>query len=170
MTTDLEKKGEEGDTVLCHLTLGEIVLPRAVTEDTEFRAMLAEAFRRNGMNLRQFIVGDPSNKINSETGYREFGWFKKIFKSFKSIFSGLLSVFSPQIPEAPPLPPPPKAAEPIKPAAPAQAAQKTVPSGNLAGGVSSRTAAATAAVNPTGPRGLVDEPSTAKVTLLGGSK
>jgi len=74
----IEKKGRGGDKLIAHLTPGEIVIPRAFAENDTFRAVLAESFRENGINLEEFIVGSGKNKTNPETGYLEFGFFKKL--------------------------------------------------------------------------------------------
>ncbi len=76
---DMQDAGRGTDTVLAHMTLGEVVIPRDILEDAEINAVLQEVFRAYGVDMREFTVGDRANKINPETGYPEF-FFKKLFK------------------------------------------------------------------------------------------
>lgn len=78
-----EDMGRGGDTVLAHMSLGEVVIPRAFMEDPEVRQFVEALFQSGGADIREFTVGDPANKINPETGYAEFGFFSKVFKVFK---------------------------------------------------------------------------------------
>lgn len=73
-----EEMGRGTDTVLAHLSLGEVVIPRAFLDDPQVMEMLQALFEQGGANIAEFTVGDPANKINPETGYPEF--FKKFFK------------------------------------------------------------------------------------------
>lgn len=79
-----EDAGRATDTVLAHMTLGEVVIPREIMEDEEAQQMISAVFQAFGADIREFTVGDPSNKINPETGYPEF-FFKKLKKIFKKI-------------------------------------------------------------------------------------
>jgi len=92
-----EDAGRGTDTVLAHLSLGEVVIPRAFLDDPEVMQMLQLLFQEAGANIAEFTVGDPANKINPETGYPEFGFFKSIKKIFKKIapFAGLALSFVP---------------------------------------------------------------------------
>lgn len=80
----LPEMGRSTDTVLGHLSLGEIVIPRALLDDPEVMQTLQAIFDTYQTNMAEFIVGDPANKINPETGYPEF-FFKKIKNVFKKI-------------------------------------------------------------------------------------
>jgi hypothetical protein len=93
----IEKKGRSGDKKFAHLTLGEIVIPRAFAEDDDFRATINQFFKENNVDLRKFIVGDSKNKVNPETGYMEFGFFKSILKPFKQISREMGRVYEKQI-------------------------------------------------------------------------
>ena len=96
----LEKKGRDGDKMIAHLTPGEIVIPRSLAEDDDFRAVLTEFFKENNVDLEKFIVGSGKNKINPKTGLMEFGLFGGLFapkdpnrphaKSFSEFFMGVL--------------------------------------------------------------------------------
>ncbi len=76
-----EDAGRGTDTVLAHLSLGEIVIPRAFQDDPNFMQILQSAFQQAGVDIGQYTVGDKANKINPETGYPEFGFLSHIFKS-----------------------------------------------------------------------------------------
>ena len=99
-TQNPEKKGRKGDTLLGHLTPGEIVIPRALAEDEDLRKMLSILLRENGASLQQYMVGGTKNKRNPETGYLEFSFFSdiwgKVTKTAKDVFSGkvMKDVFS----------------------------------------------------------------------------
>lgn len=92
-----EDSGRGGDTVMAHMSLGEIVIPRAFADDPDVMEMLNALFQQNGADLRQYTVGDQANKINPETGYPEFGFLSKIFKSpvFRIAAPLALSVLAP---------------------------------------------------------------------------
>ncbi len=80
----LPEMGRATDTVLAHMTLGEVVIPRQFMEDPETADAIQAIFEAYGVNMAEFTVGDPANKINPETGYPEF-FFKKIFKAIKKV-------------------------------------------------------------------------------------
>ena len=79
-----EEAGRGTDNVLAHLSLGEIVIPRAVQDGPEVQAMLQAIFEKAGADINEFTVGHESNKINPETGYPEF-FFKKLKKIFRAV-------------------------------------------------------------------------------------
>lgn len=82
---------------MAHLSLGEVVIPRAFLDDPQVMEMLSALFQENGADLAEFTVGDPANKINPETGYPEFGFFKSLKKIFKIAAPLALSYFAPGI-------------------------------------------------------------------------
>ncbi len=85
MPMGAEDMGRATDTVLGHLSLGEVVIPRAFLDDPQVMQVLQAIFQAGGANMAEFIVGDPANKINPETGYPEFFKFKKIFRAVAPI-------------------------------------------------------------------------------------
>ncbi len=100
-----EEAGRGTDTVLGHLSLGEVVIPRALLDDPEVMQALQSIFDAYGVNMAEFTVGDPANKINPETGYPEF-FLKKIFRAAKRVLKSpigrilapaALSIFAPGI-------------------------------------------------------------------------
>jgi hypothetical protein len=79
-----EESGRGTDSVMAHMSLGEVVIPRAVQDDPEVQAMLAAIFEKAGADINEFTVGHEANKINPETGYPEF-FFKKLKKIFRAV-------------------------------------------------------------------------------------
>jgi hypothetical protein len=104
---DPEDKGRSTDSVLGHLTVGEVVIPREFLESPDVRSILEKMFEEAGADIAEFTVGNKANKINPETGYPEF-FFKKIFKAAGKIFSGAAKAFGLGPPK---MPPPPKPVE-----------------------------------------------------------
>jgi len=88
-----EEAGRGTDNVMAHLSLGEIVIPRAVQDDPEVQAMLAAIFEKAGADINEFTVGHEANKINPETGYPEFGFGSFLKKAFKIAAPLALSYF-----------------------------------------------------------------------------
>lgn len=82
---EIEDAGRLTDTVVGHLTIGEIVIPINLVEIPEVKAALKEIFKAAGANLDEFTVGNKANKINPKTGYPEFGWFKSVNKAFNKV-------------------------------------------------------------------------------------
>lgn len=91
---DAPEEGRATDTVVGHLTLGEIVLPRDLTDNPEVLQMLQQLFQQAGLDISEFTVGSPNNKINPETGYPEFFSFGKLLKFAAPL---ALSYFAPGI-------------------------------------------------------------------------
>jgi len=74
-----EEAGRGTDTVMAHLSLGEVVIPRAFLDDPQVMQALQMIFQDGGADMAQYTVGDPANSINPETGYPEF-FFKSLRK------------------------------------------------------------------------------------------
>lgn len=78
--------GRGGDTMMGHLTPGEMVIPKPVMDShPEVAAHIAALIKSLGGDPDQYVVGDDNNSVNPSTGQPEFGWFSKIFKSIKRI-------------------------------------------------------------------------------------
>jgi len=75
--------GRHGDTLIGHLSTGEMVLPRPIANDPILKRELFNAFERHELNPNQYSVGHYENSLNPITGVPEFGWFKKVGKSLK---------------------------------------------------------------------------------------
>lgn len=87
-----EDQGRGGDTLLAHMSLGEVVIPRSFLDDPQIAEAIKGIFEAAGTDMREFTVGDPANKINPETGYPEFGLFKSIKKIFKAVAPVVLPI------------------------------------------------------------------------------
>ena len=81
------EKGRGTDSVLGHLTPGEIVVPKEMTSDPAIKRALKNAFRRMDVDINQYVVGHESNSINPETGNPEFGLFGGAFGKLKKGFT-----------------------------------------------------------------------------------
>ena len=76
-----EQTGRGGDSVLGHLTPGEIIIPLdAQTE--EVLTAVRDAFESAGINPLEFVVGMADNKINPTTGNPEY-FFSGLRKKLK---------------------------------------------------------------------------------------
>lgn len=69
--------GRGGDTVLGHLTPGEVVIPLNVLSQPGVMAKLTNAFGSAAVDMDKFTVGNPANSINPETGNPEFSWLSE---------------------------------------------------------------------------------------------
>lgn len=97
MTQETAEAGRGTDNVMAHLSLGEVVIPRAFLDNPEVMQALQAIFADNQADINQYTVGHESNSINPETGYPEFG-FGKIFKSIAKIAApAALAYFAPGI-------------------------------------------------------------------------
>ena len=77
------QQGRGGDTMLAHVSRGEIVVPNALldAEDAFLRQLLEGVMEEYGYDPGWFTVGHELNSINPETGLPEFGWFSKAWKA-----------------------------------------------------------------------------------------
>lgn len=112
MTTDMAMQdqvlqqaaeaGRGGDTIIAHLTLGEVVIPEPMMQDPEVMQAVQAIFQAYGENIAEYTVGDAANKINPETGQPEFfslgGFFKGIKKRFKKLARIGLPILGAMIP------------------------------------------------------------------------
>lgn len=90
----LPEMGRATDTVLAHMSLGEVVIPRAFLDDPDTLEAIQSIFEAYGVNMAEFTVGDPANKINPETGYPEF-FLKKVFKAVKKVVKKIAPIALP---------------------------------------------------------------------------
>jgi hypothetical protein len=89
---EMADMGRNGDTVLGHLSRGEMVVPNELldAEDGALRKILEGVMKEVGINPNQFTVGHEDNKINPATGLPEFGWLSKAFKAVKSVVKSVV--------------------------------------------------------------------------------
>lgn len=78
----IAKKGRGTDTVLGHLTKGELVIPREMLASKELKKVLKKAFDVAGADMDAYVVGKAKNSTNPETGHPEF-FFKWVEKKVR---------------------------------------------------------------------------------------
>lgn len=69
----LRTAGRRGDSVLAHLTPGEVVVPVSVLRAVPgLGDLLAESFTRANLDLGRYTVGGPDDSVNPATGLPEY--------------------------------------------------------------------------------------------------
>ena len=93
MLTQLaEEAGRGTDSLMGHLTAGELVVPVEVLDASPMlKKVLADTFADEGLELAQYVVGDELNLRNPTTGQPEF-FIKKIFKGIKKVVKKVFNV------------------------------------------------------------------------------
>ncbi len=71
---ELAEQGRGGDTEVAHVTLGELVIPRAL-QSAEVLDALKRAAAAHDIPLETLIIGSAANRINPRTGAPEFAGF-----------------------------------------------------------------------------------------------
>ena len=90
------QEGRGGDTILAHLTPGEVIIPMEMLNSKKDLLMIQKLFDRHEVSMNMYTAGDEENNINPETGYPEFGWgsFRNKFtKPFKKAARQVGGVF-----------------------------------------------------------------------------
>ncbi len=95
MPMGAENMGRATDNTIAHVTIGEVVLPLPMLSDPEIGAVIRQAFEAAGIDINEFTVGHPSNKINPETGYPEFFKLKRIFRRIAPLAAIALPALAP---------------------------------------------------------------------------
>lgn len=82
-------KGRFGDTVLGHLTPGEMVIPKPVLENNPHLVKaVAKAIADMGANPARYVVGSHQNSYNPHTGQGEYGlgsFFKAVTSPVRAV-------------------------------------------------------------------------------------
>jgi hypothetical protein len=79
----VQQAGTGEDTVLAHLSPGEVVLPAQFMEDEQLESMIEAKFTEAGIDPSKAVAGIGIASLNQMTGLEEFGFFKKLGKSLK---------------------------------------------------------------------------------------
>ena len=79
----VRQSGTGEDTVLAHLSPGEVVLPAQFMEDEQLESMIEAKFTEAGIDPSKAVAGIGIASLNQMTGLEEFGFFKKLGKSLK---------------------------------------------------------------------------------------
>lgn len=73
----LAAQGQGQDSLVAHLTPGELVVPKQV-QTPQVLAVLNQAFQQAGANPMQFQAGNPANQHNPQTGMPMFDFMSSI--------------------------------------------------------------------------------------------
>lgn len=85
MAMELSEAGRGGDTMLAHLTPGEVILPLGMMDDPEFERVVENRFNQLDLAPEEYVAGLGIASLNPVTGLEEFGFFKKIAKGVKKV-------------------------------------------------------------------------------------
>ena len=84
LAAELAAQGRGGDSVLAHLTPGEVVLPAEMFDDPQFEATVENRFNELDLDPERYVVGMGIASLNANTGLEEF-FLKKVGKFFKKV-------------------------------------------------------------------------------------
>jgi len=100
--SQLASLGRGGDTMIAHLTPGELVIPADFLEEPAIKQRLLNFLGEQGVeNPERYLVGSDANSINPNTGLPEFlslsdlnplKVVKKVFRGVKKIVKGVVNV------------------------------------------------------------------------------
>jgi len=76
--TPLEAEGTGSDTVIGHLTPGEVVVPLELISTPMARKRIESLFVQAGIDINQYTVGDRANQINPNSGYPMFDFWSDL--------------------------------------------------------------------------------------------
>lgn len=85
LTNIMSLMGRKGDSVVGHLTKGDVVIPReAVMQNPEFLTKLKKVMADNNSDYRSHIVGSGYENTNPHTGAPEFNWLSNAWHGITS--------------------------------------------------------------------------------------
>jgi hypothetical protein len=88
----MAQMGRGGDGYMVHASESEMMVPREVVDQNpELRQQIQEKIAEAGADPNAYVVGNPQNSINPQTGQREF-FLKGLVKGLKKAFKGIVSV------------------------------------------------------------------------------
>ena len=85
MAMELAEAGRGGDSMLAHLTPGEVILPLGMMDDPDFERAVENRFNQLDLNPEEYVAGLGIASLNPVTGLEEFGFFKKLAKGVKKV-------------------------------------------------------------------------------------
>ena len=94
LAAELAAQGRNGDSVLAHLTPGEVVLPAEMFDDPQFEATVESRFNELDLDPERYVVGMGIASLNANTGLEEF-FLKKIGKFFKKVVKKVAPIAGP---------------------------------------------------------------------------
>jgi hypothetical protein len=80
--------GRFGDSIIAHLTPGEITIPIQLQSPAVLKAIRAE-FAKVGVNPGQFVAGSPQGSRNPQTGAQEFAFLGGLLPTLMSVGGGI---------------------------------------------------------------------------------
>ena len=83
LVQELRQQGQEEDTELAHLRLGEVILTPEMLEDDAFANVVEKKFAEEGIDPEDATVGGIRN-LNPSTGIQQF-FIKKLAKGLKKV-------------------------------------------------------------------------------------
>lgn len=85
----LAQQGRFGDSIVAHVTPGEISVPPQI-QTPELLAALKQAFARAGVSLPQFTAGSPQTAHNPATGAPELSLWSALLPILGTVAGGLI--------------------------------------------------------------------------------
>lgn len=89
MLNQMGQMGRHGDTMMAHMTPGEIAVPPQVQTPNVLSA-LQQAFKSAGADVRQFAAGSPFAAHNPNTGQQEFSLWSAILPVLGAVGGSLV--------------------------------------------------------------------------------
>ena len=87
---NMAKNGRYGDTMMAHVTPGEIVVPLPV-QTPRVVSTIKNEMDRAGVPLSRYVVGSDQNSINPSTGVQEHGFLSKVLGVAVPAIGGFLT-------------------------------------------------------------------------------
>jgi hypothetical protein len=81
------KLGRFGDTIVAHLTPGEITIPIQLQSPSVLKA-IREEFARVKVDPSKFVAGSPTGSHNPQTGAQEFSFLGGFMPSILGLLGG----------------------------------------------------------------------------------
>jgi hypothetical protein len=84
---EMAKLGRFGDSIIAHLTPGEIAVPPQL-QSPKVLATLKQAAEKNHTNIQQFMAGNPAQSHNPQTGAPEFSFWSAVLPAVLGVAGG----------------------------------------------------------------------------------
>ena len=89
MAMELAGAGRGGDSMLAHLTPGEVVLPLGMMDDPDFERAVENRFNQLDLNPEEYVAGLGIASLNPVTGLEEFGFLRSLPKALRRLLKKL---------------------------------------------------------------------------------